>query len=77
MTDRTYFQLDPAMTDEEIVKFIRSLKTDVRKHAGPIHPGTGTDQSVHGSGGTGTRMTAVLSVEDPEVKSRINRLAAP
>jgi len=24
------------------------------KHAGPIHPGTGTDQSVHGSGGGGT-----------------------
>lgn len=47
------FQVDPSLSDEEIFERLLVLRGKVEKHGGPgPHKGTGTDQSVHGKGGS-------------------------
>lgn len=47
------FQVDPNLSDEEIFERLLVLRGKVEKHGGPgPHKGTGTDQSVHGKGGS-------------------------
>ena len=65
---RTRFFIDPAKTDEEILEAINSIgESDVSKHDGPgPHRGTGTDQSVHGSGGRGETKDEAWAVESED-----------
>lgn len=81
MTTRTRFFIDPAQSDEEILAALQGMS--VQKHYAPVHPGTGTDQTIHDpqSGGGGVDVTPdaldTAPPPTPEPAAGSNPIEAP